>query len=78
MSALAVSPNQPGPAALSPWTLRGPQANFASDGNDVTALSTSWPAPVYNRLLQLKTRYDPADVFRFGAVRAGESPPELG
>jgi Berberine and berberine like len=63
---------------LSPWTLRGPQINFSPDNNDAQALSSSWPTQTYQRLLCLKARYDPTDVFRFGALPPGSCEPELG
>jgi hypothetical protein len=53
--------------ALAPWILRGPQVNFTSDNNDAAALANSWQQPTHRRLIRIKTAYDPADVFRFGA-----------
>ncbi|MBE1490823.1 FAD-binding oxidoreductase [Plantactinospora soyae] len=57
--------------ALSPWTLRGPQANFSNDVNDGATMTSTWEEAIRRRLVQIKTSYDPADVFRFGAHRPG-------
>ena len=53
-------------AALAPWTAPGALVNFLGDRGTPEAVGSAWSPEVHERLLTLKRRVDPDDVFCFG------------
>jgi len=61
-------------AAMAPYATGGTFVNFHGCAGDAADRARAWPAPVYERLRELKRRYDPTDVFCFGhAIRAADT-----
>ncbi len=54
--------------AVAPWSAGGALINFQGAALAPDQLARAWPEPVLRRLVELKDRYDPARMFRFGHV----------
>lgn len=50
-------------AALAPWTTGGEYVNFTADATQ-DRVKASYPAATYERLVAVKDRYDPSNLFR--------------
>ena len=56
--------------AVAPWRAEGALVNFLGDATTPEQVRAAWSPEVLARLLEVKRRHDPADVFRFGhAIR---------
>lgn len=53
-------------AAMRPWATGGVPVNFVPGLRDAGDVGRAWPSRTYQRLLQVKRRYDPANTFRTG------------
>ncbi len=66
--------------ALAEYTSGHTFVNFHGSPTSVEDRARPWPLETYNRLLEIKRRYDPTDAFRFGhslsapTVARSESP----
>ncbi|WP_067139079.1 FAD-binding oxidoreductase [Microtetraspora malaysiensis] len=54
--------------AAAPWSTGGTMINFQGSALAPEQLSRAWPEPVLARLAELRDRFDPANLFRFGHV----------
>ncbi|MGI5489080.1 FAD-binding oxidoreductase [Microtetraspora malaysiensis] len=54
--------------AAAPWSTGGTMINFQGSALTSEQLSRAWPEPVLARLAELRDRFDPANLFRFGHV----------
>jgi hypothetical protein len=51
---------------MHPWTTGTSLLNFLGDATTPERVATAWPPDVHRRLLAVKHRIDPANLFRFG------------
>ena len=62
-------------AAMQPWIGEGLLVNFLGDTTSKEEVAAIWSGPVYDRLLEIKARVDPANLFRHGhALDPGSRP----
>ncbi|MBW0105225.1 DUF742 domain-containing protein, partial [Pseudonocardia sp. KRD291] len=52
--------------ALAPYSTGGAALNFLGSVTDVDRVATAWDPDTYRRLVELKGRWDPENLFRFG------------
>jgi Berberine and berberine like len=50
--------------ALSPYSTGGTYVNFLSDDTDAERMLQAWGAETYDRLVEVKAKYDPGNMFR--------------
>lgn len=52
--------------ALKPWSTGGTQINFQGDATSPADVRRAWPEPTWERLQELKRKFDPEGRFSFG------------
>ncbi|MBX3091130.1 MAG: FAD-binding oxidoreductase [Cryobacterium sp.] len=52
--------------AIAPWTSKETNVNFAGRFRSWEHFESAWPAPIFERLVGVRTKYDPLGLFTFG------------